>query len=85
MTATSPYLTRRLRSEAEFLAQHREPHARLDEVHASIDRAEMELEKIGHEYPLESDIAEYAYAAADMLKEWRADYLKPVDEEMENG
>jgi len=79
---TSPYLTRRLRSLPEFLAQRREPHARLDEVHASIDRAESELREIGDEYPLDSDIAEYAYAAADMLKEWRADYLRPVDEEM---
>jgi len=81
----SPYLTRRLRSETQFLAQHREPHARLDEVHAAIDRAEMELRKIGDEYGMHKAVSKAAYEALDMLMEWRADYLKPVDEEMGNG
>lgn len=81
-TATSGYLNRRLRSLPEYLAQRREPHARLDEVHAAIDRAEMELRLIWMDFPLDSDIAEYAEAAADMLVEWRADYLRPVDEEL---
>jgi len=80
---TSPYLTRRLRSLPEAMAQLREPHARLAEVHAAIDRAEDELRQISDMHPLDSAITEYADAAADMLKEWRADYLKPVDEEMQ--
>lgn len=85
VTATSSYLNRRLRSLPEFLAQLREPHARLAEVHAAIDRTEMELRQISDLHPLDSDITEYADAAIDMLKEWRADYLRPVDEEMSNA
>ena len=77
---TSPYLTRRLRSLPEAMAQLREPHARLAEVHAAIDRAEDELRQISDLHPLDSAITKRCDEAVKYLGFWCADYLEPVDE-----
>lgn len=82
MTAAgSAYLNRRPRSLAEFRAQRRHPDSRLLEVHACIDRAETELEKISREYSDDRQVC--ADAALEILRDWRADYLKPLDDEMQ--
>lgn len=77
---SSPYLNRRLRTLPEFLAQRRHPDSRLLEVHACIDRAETELRKISDEYSDSRQVC--ADEALELLSEWRADYLRPLDQAM---
>ena len=78
---TSPYLNRRRRSEAEFIAWRNDPNGWLAEIHACIDRAEKELAKIRDEYSDGRSVC--ADEALEVLQEWRADYLKPLDQEMQ--
>lgn len=78
----SPYLRRRVRTLEEVLAQRREDHARLAEIHACLDRAETESHKIADGHSLCSGVSTTFNELAEAIGETRQDYLKPAEEEL---